>query len=645
VSGTALGFGTIATAGITDAAVTNAKLANMADQRIKGNVSGGAAAPSDLTAAQVNTMLATVVGPSSATDNAICRFDGTTGKLVKNGPLLVAADGTITNPGNTAAVIGTGSTTQLGGLFSGGATDADGVESTAVGVGNAFYGVHSTGSGSGGAGVRGQSTSSSGFGVQAVNLAGRGLQISGDPTTPVRASVRWDPQDTQPSGAHIVGDMYVDTAGILWMCTTLGTPGTWTQVGQQNLAFTGDVTSSAGGTAMTIANDAVTYAKMQNVAGLSLMGRSANSSGDAADITGSDGQVCRVSGTTLGFGSITTAAIPLGSTSTTVTVGNDARLAPTTGTGADLAYNAGLDTSVASNALTITLTQADGSTAPSTGNSAVTVYTRGTTAATGSYTVASATAATTLVVPSGATLGTANGVAAYMWIYAVNNAGTLELGISGTMKDEGTRQTTTAIDTASDTVGGFYSTTARSNVGVKLLGRILVSEATAGTWATDASEVSLNPSSRTPADLIGTTTTDDAATGRIGEFVKASVAAGSAINVASNTPLNVTSISLTAGDWDVSGVMQYVSTSGLTGNSYSIISISSTSATLGTDGDAAYNLAAFVNSATNNVGGSIGLVRISLAASGTAYLVAQANLSSGAGTLKAYGRISARRVR
>ncbi len=37
----------------------NSLLANMADQTIKGNVSGGPAAPSDLTASQVNTMLGT----------------------------------------------------------------------------------------------------------------------------------------------------------------------------------------------------------------------------------------------------------------------------------------------------------------------------------------------------------------------------------------------------------------------------------------------------------------------------------------------------------------------------------------------------------------------------------------------------------
>jgi len=65
ISGTTLGFGTIATAGITDDAVTNAKLANMPTLTIKGNNTGSPADPLDLTAAQVKTLLAIAAGDVS----------------------------------------------------------------------------------------------------------------------------------------------------------------------------------------------------------------------------------------------------------------------------------------------------------------------------------------------------------------------------------------------------------------------------------------------------------------------------------------------------------------------------------------------------------------------------------------------------
>lgn len=58
-----------------------------------------------------------------------------------------------------------------------------------------------------------------------------------------------------------------------------------------------------------LTNDGVTDAKLRNSAGLSVIGRSANSTGDPADIVGTDGQVLRVAGTTLGFGTVATAGI------------------------------------------------------------------------------------------------------------------------------------------------------------------------------------------------------------------------------------------------------------------------------------------------------------------------------------------------
>jgi hypothetical protein len=72
----------------------------------------------------------------------------------------------------------------------------------------------------------------------------------------------------------------------------------------------GDITVSGGGATWTIDSSSVTDAKLRNSAGLSVIGRSANSTGAPADIVASaDKQVLRRSGTSLGFGSLTASLI------------------------------------------------------------------------------------------------------------------------------------------------------------------------------------------------------------------------------------------------------------------------------------------------------------------------------------------------
>lgn len=71
-------------------------------------------------------------------------------------------------------------------------------------------------------------------------------------------------------------------------------------------ALTGDVTATGpGSVSATIANNAVTDAKLRQSAALSVIGRSANSTGNVADIAaGTTGNVLVRSGTTLGFSAI-----------------------------------------------------------------------------------------------------------------------------------------------------------------------------------------------------------------------------------------------------------------------------------------------------------------------------------------------------
>lgn len=77
-------------------------------------------------------------------------------------------------------------------------------------------------------------------------------------------------------------------------------------------ALTGDVVAAGpGSAAATIQTAVVTYAKIQNIGALAVMGRAANSSGVGADIqaTGASDAVLRESGGTIGFGTIATGGI------------------------------------------------------------------------------------------------------------------------------------------------------------------------------------------------------------------------------------------------------------------------------------------------------------------------------------------------
>jgi len=144
-------------------------------------------------------------------------------------------------------------------------------------------------------------------------------------------------------------------------------------------------------------------------------------------------------------------------------------------------------------------------------------------------------------------------------------------------------------------------------------------------------------------DIIGTNTNDAAAAGYIGEYIESVVGSTSAPTTAQYGDL--TSVSLTAGDWDVSAIA-YLALNGatMTVDNGPFIGVSSTSgnATTGlVEGDSwAGGPNPTSGVATNFV---IPTKRISLAVTTTYYLKMKCAYS--AGTPKFYGRLSARRVR
>jgi hypothetical protein len=157
-------------------------------------------------------------------------------------------------------------------------------------------------------------------------------------------------------------------------------------------------------------------------------------------------------------------------------------------------WNVGLAAAVAANALTISLKQKDGVTNPGVNENACKVNFRISPVTSGGFVTAVANAATSTVISSGSTAGLSAGVEDKLFIYAINNAGVIELAWStSALFDEGTLQTTTAEGGAgaADSRAVLYSTVARANVAVRLIGYIVVTEAVAGVWATAPSKIAL----------------------------------------------------------------------------------------------------------------------------------------------------------
>jgi hypothetical protein len=164
-------------------------------------------------------------------------------------------------------------------------------------------------------------------------------------------------------------------------------------------------------------------------------------------------------------------------------------------------FNVTLAASVATNILTIALKTRDGGD-PSAGDPAFIPF-RSATATTGDYTVIKQTAALSIAIPDTATLGTVNADMARLYVYAVNDGGTLKLGVYNPVSGSGNTvslkslnvgdvQSSTVIGTGSDSAQTLYTDTAGvTSKAVCWLGFVEIVEATAGTWATAPTLVTL----------------------------------------------------------------------------------------------------------------------------------------------------------
>ena len=153
-----------------------------------------------------------------------------------------------------------------------------------------------------------------------------------------------------------------------------------------------------------------------------------------------------------------------------------------------------------------------------------------------------------------------------------------------------------------------------------------------------SSTTTINTTTQTGGLLVGGKAQAPSA-GFIGERANSAVAS-TGTSLSNGTAANITSISLTAGIWDVYGIGQLQASVAMT---QSVLGISTTSATFsGNVGDD--EITAIWNAGLLKTLDILTLpsVRLTLTTTTTVYLVAQVNF--GSGTANAYGRISATRV-
>jgi hypothetical protein len=149
----------------------------------------------------------------------------------------------------------------------------------------------------------------------------------------------------------------------------------------------------------------------------------------------------------------------------------------------------------------------------------------------------------------------------------------------------------------------------------------------------------------------GTSTNDNAQAGYLGEIIKANLLNASAIALTTNTPANVIvgGISLTAGDWDIYSTCQFIPAAS-TSYTQLILAISLTSATLSTqaggsglDTDPLLQFDTAAQVPVGNITMDVGPVRLSIAATTSVFMVAQATFTVAG--MSAAGTMRARRVR
>jgi len=296
----------------------------------------------------------------------------------------------------------------------------------------------------------------------------------------------------------------------------------------------------------------------------------------------------------------------------------------TAGSGNNFKVNGNLISGVTGSGANVVLATSPTLTTPSLGVATATSI-NGNTFTTGTYTLTGVTAKT----------------------LTFNNSLTLAGTDATTMTFPSTSATIARTD-AGNTFTGHQTIEGVTSTGATGTGNLVFSASPTFTGTISAAAITatgaITPSQT--AGIVGTTTNNNANAGSVGEYVSSTVVDASAVALASGVAADVTSISLTAGDWDVSGLVMLDDT-GMTNLSNFFGWCSTTSATLP-------NLDLAIRAHFNWSGSGVPVgtpaialptQRFSLSTTTTVYFSAFCNYTTSPGNAKAFGMIRARRIR
>jgi len=155
-----------------------------------------------------------------------------------------------------------------------------------------------------------------------------------------------------------------------------------------------------------------------------------------------------------------------------------------------------------------------------------------------------------------------------------------------------------------------------------------------------ATQITFNP---TTGGIVGTPTNNSAGAGFVGEYIESILVSGSATGLTTGTDKTVTSISLTAGDWDVDCNLVYIPNAATSISRYSVALSLTTNTFDSTAGRFSQTVIPATVLGAFNLSIPVPAYRFSL--SGTTSIFMVANAAFTVNTLAAWGIIRARRIR